>query len=264
MRLKQKIVLGIEYDGSNYYGWQQQKKNITIQSCLEQALSKVANTSIKVSCAGRTDAGVHALGQVVHFETNVKRIYSSWSLGVNSYLPKDITIRWVSNISQNFHARFSAIARKYQYIIDNYPFRPALFQKRVTHFYHHLNEISMNSAAQILIGEHDFSSFRSIQCQSRTPWRKIKYIKVIRKGQYIIINIKANSFLHHMVRNIVGSLIEIGCGNKDDKWLFKLLKFKNRNMAAKTAPARGLYLVSVDYPNYFNLPKTSLKSILIN
>ncbi|VTP65279.1 tRNA pseudouridine synthase A [Serratia rubidaea] len=215
----QKIALGIEYDGSGYYGWQRQQEVPSVQACLEQALSKVADAPITVLCAGRTDAGVHATGQVVHFETPVRRKDAAWTMGVNTHLPPDIAVRWVSPVAEDFHARFSATARRYRYVIFNHRYRPAVLQQGVTHFYHPLDADRMQRAAQALLGENDFTSFRAVQCQSRTPWRNVKHVKVTRHGQYIVVDIKANAFVHHMVRNIVGSLLEIGCGNQDENWM---------------------------------------------
>lgn len=259
----QKIALGIEYDGSRYYGWQQQREVASVQGCLEQALSKVAAAPINVLCAGRTDAGVHATGQVVHFETSARHKDAAWSMGVNTYLPPDIAVRWVSAVADDFHARFSAIARRYRYIIYNHRNRPAVLQQGVTHFYHPLDAVRMHRAAQELLGENDFTSFRAAQCQSRTPWRKVKHIKVTRQGEYIVVDIKANAFVHHMVRNIVGSLIEIGRGKRNENWLAELLALRDRNLAAATARAEGLYLISVDYPEHFALPRSPLGPLFL-
>lgn len=257
-QLTQKIALGIEYNGSRYCGWQQQGELASVQSCLERALSKIADAPINVLCAGRTDAGVHATGQVAHFETNARRKDAAWSMGVNTYLPRDIAVRWARNVSDNFHARFSATARRYRYIIYNHRNRPAVLQQGVTHFHHPLNAVWMHRAAQALLGENDFTSFRAARCQSCTPWRNVKHVQVTRQGEYVVVDIKANAFVHHMVRNIVGSLIEIGCGKKREDWLVELLALRDRNLAAATARAEGLYLVSVDYPKHFALPHSPL------
>ncbi|WP_410014184.1 tRNA pseudouridine(38-40) synthase TruA [Sodalis sp. C49] len=249
-----RIALGIEYDGSRFYGWQRQSEVVSVQSCLEQALSKVANEPIAVQCAGRTDAGVHATGQVVHFDTGARREDSAWTLGVNANLPPDVAVRWVRAVAGEFHARFSATARRYRYIIYNHPYRPAILSRGVTHYYHQLDADIMERAGQCLLGEHDFTSFRALQCQSRTPWRNLKHLQVTRHGAYIVVDIKANAFLHHMVRNIVGSLMEIGCGNRPLEWMNELLEARDRALAAATARAEGLYLVAVDYPGQFDLP----------
>ncbi len=251
----QKIVLGIEYDGSNYYGWQRQQEVASIQAKLEKALSKVANESINIFCAGRTDAGVHATGQVVHFETHAVRQQQAWILGVNANLPSDIAVCWAKKIDNDFHARFSATARRYRYIIYNNKYRSAILNRGVTHYYHPLDHERMHRAAQFLLGENDFTSFRAIQCQSKTPWRNVSHISVTRQGKYVIVDIKANAFVHHMVRNIVGSLLEVGNGNRPEQWIAELLTVKDRTLAAATAKAEGLYLVSVDYPEKYQLPK---------
>ncbi|NHB62341.1 tRNA pseudouridine(38-40) synthase TruA [Photorhabdus sp. RW14-46] len=251
---KMKIALGIEYDGSRYYGWQRQQEVKSVQGCLEEALSKVADEPISVFCAGRTDAGVHATGQVVHFETSVQRKDAAWTMGVNVHLPPDIVVRWVKTVDEGFHARFSATARRYRYIIFNHRYRPAVLANGVTHFHYPLDEKRMHQAAQCILGENDFTSFRAVQCQSKTPWRNVMHINVNRYGHYVVIDIKANAFVHHMVRNIAGSLMEIGCGNQDINWMAQLLALKDRTKAAATAKAAGLYLVAVDYPVQFDLP----------
>ena len=249
-----KLALGIEYDGSCYYGWQRQPEVRSVQGYLERALTTVANHEVNVFCAGRTDAGVHGTGQVVHFETSVQRPDSAWTLGVNANLPKDIAVRWVKEVADDFHARFSATARRYRYIIYNQRLRPAILGQGITHFYHPLDEAAMHRAAQSLLGENDFTSFRAVHCQSKTPWRNISHIHVWRQGAFVIVDIKANAFVHHMVRNIVGSLLEVGCGNQQESWMAELLAAKDRKLAAATARAEGLYLVSVDYPAKFGLP----------
>lgn len=261
---KIKIALGIEYDGSRYYGWQRQQEVASVQGHLEQALTQVANEPISVSCAGRTDAGVHATGQVVHFETQAMRKEVAWTMGVNANLPSDIAVRWVTEVNSEFHARFSATARRYRYVIYNHRFRPAILSHGVTHFHLPLDEARMHRAGQSLLGENDFTSFRAVQCQSRTPWRNVKHLKVTRQGNYVVVDIKANAFVHHMVRNIVGSLLEIGCGNQNENWMAELLAAKDRKLAAATGKAEGLYLVSVDYPDHFNLPEASLGPLFLD
>ncbi|CFQ39037.1 tRNA pseudouridine(38-40) synthase TruA [Yersinia bercovieri] len=258
-----KIALGIEYNGSRYFGWQRQQEVTSVQACLEAALSKVANAPIGVFCAGRTDAGVHATGQVVHFVTTAVRKDAAWTMGANSHLPGDIAVRWVKTVDEDFHARFSATARRYRYIIFNHRYRPAVLAQGVTHCHQPLDAERMGQAAQCLLGENDFTSFRAVQCQSRTPWRNVKHIKVTRHGAYIVVDIKANAFVHHMVRNIVGSLIEIGCGNQDVTWMAELLALKDRTRAAATAKAEGLYLVSVDYPERFGLPAAPMGPLFL-
>ncbi|MGV3346038.1 tRNA pseudouridine(38-40) synthase TruA [Enterobacteriaceae bacterium LUAb1] len=254
----QKLALGIEYDGSHYSGWQRQQEVRSVQARLEKALEKVANHPVVVFCAGRTDAGVHGTGQVVHFETTAVRKEAAWTLGVNANLPADIAVRWVKTVPDDFHARFSATARRYRYVIYNQRLRPAILSRGVTHFYHPLDADKMHRAGQCLLGEHDFTSFRSVQCQSRTPWRNVMHLNISRHGAWVVVDIKANAFVHHMVRNIVGSLLEIGCGNQHEEWMAKLLAAKNRTLAAATAKAEGLYLIAVDYPERFSLPSPSM------
>ncbi|QIQ20635.1 tRNA pseudouridine(38-40) synthase TruA [Zophobihabitans entericus] len=258
-----KIALGIEYDGSRFFGWQRQQEVVSVQAALEKALSQVANEPIEVFCAGRTDAGVHATGQVVHFETNAPRADVAWTLGVNANLPDSVAVRWSTEVSDDFHARFSATARRYRYVICNQKYRPAILSQGMSHYYHPLDEQKMHQAAQYLLGENDFTSFRASQCQSKTPWRNIHHIKVTRQNQYVVVDIKANAFVHHMVRNIVGSLLEVGYGNKPESWIAELLAAKDRTLAAATAKAEGLYLVKVDYPEKFALPDCVLGPLFI-
>ena len=250
-----RIALGIEYDGAAYYGWQRQKDVISVQEELEKALSVVANHPVTVNCAGRTDSGVHGTGQVVHFETEAQRKDVAWSLGVNANLPDDIAIRWVKHVDSSFHARFSATARRYRYIIFNSAFRPGILRTGLSHYHTPLDEVLMQQAGQYLVGEHDFTSFRALHCQANSPIRSIEYLNVSRHNEYIVIDIKANAFLHHMVRNIAGSLIEVGKGVKPVDWLQTLLTYKDRSKAAATAKPGGLYLVEVDYPQQFNIPR---------
>lgn len=259
-----KIALGIEYDGSDYFGWQRQQSHDSVQERLETALSIVANEPITVFCAGRTDAGVHATGQVVHFETQAQRSHGAWTMGVNSHLPTNIAVRWSHSVDHSFHARFSATARRYRYVIYNHRYRPAILAKGVSHYYLPLNETLMHQAAQYLLGENDFTSFRAAQCQSLTPWRNIHHIEVTRQAEYIIVDIKANAFVHHMVRNIVGSLIEVGAGNQQPQWIFDLLKAKDRTLAAATAKPEGLYLVQVDYPSEYQIPNSFLGPLFLH
>ncbi|CAL4320311.1 tRNA pseudouridine synthase A [Buchnera aphidicola (Thelaxes suberi)] len=249
-----KIALGIEYDGSNYCGWQTQNHTATIQLALELALSKIANHPIKVVCAGRTDAGVHSVGQIIHFITNSKRNIKSWILGANYYLPKNISVFGGCFVVNTFHARYSVITRSYQYIINNSIFRSALKNNRSYHFYHHRLDINkMNQAAVFLIGKHDFSAFRAKYCQSNNPIKIIKSISIIRKRNLVVLSIESNSFLYRMVRNITGSLIEIGSNKKSIEWIKSVLEKKNRTIAGPTVPASGLYLSYVRYPKIFNI-----------
>lgn len=251
-----RIALGIEYDGSHFAGWQQQKGDVrTVQGCLEEALSKIADEPIQVVCAGRTDTGVHALNQVVHFDCQQPRDPKAWVLGLNTYLPDDISSIWMREVSGEFSARFSAYERSYRYVIQHRIGRPALLNKRVAWRYGGLDVGKMHEAAQALIGEHDFSAFRSSQCQAKTPVRVMRSIDVTRAGDFIYFDVCANAFLHHQVRNIVGSLIEVGKTVKPVKWMAELLSTKDRTQAGPTAPASGLYLVNVKYPEEFEIPQ---------
>lgn len=249
-----RIALGIEYDGTNYYGWQRQKDVVSVQEELEKALSIVANQPIKVQCAGRTDTGVHSTGQVVHFDTTAVRKPAAWTLGVNGKLPKDIAVRWSKPVDDAFNARFSATARRYRYIICNQSLRPAILGKGVSHYHDKLDAEKMHQAGQYLLGENDFTSFRATQCQSKSPWRKMEHLNVARFGGFIVIDVKANAFVHHMVRNIAGSLITIGKGDQKPEWIKWLLQAQDRRLASATAKADGLYLIDVDYPEEFGLP----------
>ncbi|MFK8258066.1 tRNA pseudouridine(38-40) synthase TruA [Erwinia sp. AnSW2-5] len=258
-----KLALGIEYDGSRYYGWQRQQEVRSVQEKLEIALTKVANHPVEVVCAGRTDAGVHGTGQVVHFETTSQRKDAAWTLGVNTHLPADIAVRWVKAVPDDFHARFSATARRYRYMIYNQRLRPAILGGGITHFYHPLDVEKMQRAGQCLLGENDFTSFRAVQCQSRTPMRNVIHLNVSRYGAYVVVDIKANAFVHHMVRNIVGSLMEVGCGNQSEGWIAELLAAKDRKLAAATGRAEGLYLVAVDYPTRFEIPRPPMGPLFL-
>ncbi len=251
-----RIALGIEYNGHGFFGWQKQREVVGIQQRLEEALAKVANHPVEVICAGRTDAGVHGTGQVVHFDSQFDRRPAAWTLGVNTHLPDNIAVRWAQPVSDDFHARFSATARRYRYIIYNHRLRPGILRHGVSHYHQPLDEQKMHEAGQLLLGERDFSAFRAVQCQSKSPWRNVHHVRVSRQGLYVIVDIKANAFVHHMVRNIVGSLMEVGQGNRPKQWITELLESKDRNLSAATAKAEGLYLVEVDYPAEFGLPKT--------
>ena len=253
-----RIALGIEYDGSRYFGWQRQREVNSVQAELERALSQIANHPVEIQCAGRTDAGVHATGQVIHFDTQAERKLAAWTLGVNSNLPPDIAVRWAKPVSDEFHARFSATARRYRYVILNANLRPAILAGGLSHYHGEIDAQLMHSAGQCLLGEHDFTSFRAVQCQSKTPWRNITHLAVSRQGPYVILDIRANAFLHHMVRNITGSLLEVGMGNQPASGIEQLLMARDRELAGATAKAGGLYLVDVTYPDHFDLPSLPL------
>ncbi len=250
-----RIALGIEYNGQGFYGWQSQENLKTIQGSLESALSHIANEPITLFCAGRTDAGVHATGQVAHFDTKAVREMRAWTFGTNALLPREIAVTWAQIVPENFHARYTALSRRYRYIIYNYPARPAILSGRVAWHYGPLDVSVMNQAGQYLIGEQDFSAFRSAQCESKTPMRNVQSLSVVRTGDYIIIEIMANAFLHHMVRNIVGVLIAVGSKTKEPQWVKTVLESKDRRQAAATADAAGLYLTHVNYPALYSLPE---------
>lgn len=252
-----RIALGLEYDGSPFCGWQYQEGVETVQRCVEQALSKVADHPVRVSCAGRTDAGVHATGQVIHFESDAARTLRSWVLGVNANLPKAVCVLWATPVPDGFHARFSARRRRYRYVLFNRPVRPTFLARRVSWEYRPLDAGLMAEAAQFLVGEHDFSSFRALECQAKHPIRTLYRLEVSRDGQLVFLDAEANGFLHHMVRNIVGVLATIGAGERPASWAQEVLDRRNRTLGGVTAPAHGLYLTGVQYPPEFGLPEPS-------
>jgi tRNA pseudouridine38-40 synthase len=251
-----RIALGIQYNGSRYHGWQFQPELITVQGTLQAALAKITTHDVSLLCAGRTDTGVHATAQVVHFDSPVKRDLRAWVFGTNSYLPRDISVQWAKVVPESFHARFSAIARRYRYFIYNYPARPAALPGQLTWYYMQLDEACMQKAAQHLVGEHDFSAYRAAECQAKQPVRCIEYINIQRHDNVICVDIKANGFLHHMVRNIVGVLLAIGTGKEPVDWSLEILKSCDRRLGGITAPAHGLYFVEAVYPPEFALPTT--------
>ncbi|USQ15057.1 tRNA pseudouridine(38-40) synthase TruA [Legionella lytica] len=252
-----RIALVLEYDGSHYHGWQAQTGLHTVQQALEHALSKVADSPISVVCAGRTDTGVHATNQVVHFDTDKERSIRAWIHGANSFLPKDVCVKWGKELPEEFNARYSATARRYRYIIYNGAIRPALLRSNMTWQYRQLDHRLMHQAAQFLVGEKDFTSFRSVECQSNTPMRNVHKIHVTRANDLVIIDITANAFLHHMVRNIAGVLIAVGSGKHPVSWVEEVLTARDRRLGAETAPAYGLYLVQVTYPQEFGILQNS-------
>lgn len=253
-----RIALGIEYDGGAYAGWQRQAAAPSIQSLLESALARVADAPIALICAGRTDAGVHACGQVAHFDTHALRSSRAWLLGANTYLPADISVRWVRPVPDHFHARYSALARTYRYLILNRTARSALSRGRALVVHGPLDVQVMRAGAAALIGEHDFSAFRSSECQSRSPVRVLSRLQIVRSGgEWVLIEISANAFLHHMARNIVGVLLAIGQGRADPQYAAQLLSARVRDARLVTAAAEGLYFWRVDYPAQFRVPDDS-------
>ncbi|RJS95025.1 tRNA pseudouridine(38-40) synthase TruA [Salinisphaera sp. Q1T1-3] len=248
----------IEYDGSGYHGWQSQPHAASVQDTLEAALSRVANEPIRVVCSGRTDTGVHAQGQIVHFDTAAVRRDRSWLLGTNRYLPDDIAPQWFVPVSDDFHARFQAVAREYRYWIMDRDAPSALWRNRVWHVHHRLDHEAMHIAAQSLLGRQDFSAFRAAGCQAKSPVRDVRAISVVRHGDWIRLDIRANAFLHHMVRNIVGTLAVIGRGEASTDWVAALLRGGDRKQAGMTAPAAGLSLRRVHYPEPVALPEPAI------
>jgi tRNA pseudouridine38-40 synthase len=247
--IKMRIALGIEYNGSQFHGWQCQPSLRTVQDVVSKALAKVANETIpKIICAGRTDAGVHALEQVVHFDTNVLRPDDSWVKGTNTYLPNDVAIKWAKQVNDDFHARFSAVRRHYRYTIANQKIRPAIMREQFAWYPRKLDEKKMVEAAKYLLGKHDFSSFRDSNCQAKSPIREIYMLDIVRHEHLITIDIVANAFLHHMVRNITGVLLAIGIGKYSPDWMNKVLQSCDRREGDITAQPQGLCLVKVDYP----------------
>ncbi|ROR99968.1 tRNA pseudouridine38-40 synthase [Sinobacterium caligoides] len=255
-----RVALGVEYDGSQYHGWQIQRKPPvpTVQAELEQALEKIANHPVSVVCAGRTDAGVHGTCQVVHFETTVDRPYKAWIRGTNTQMDPSVRVVWAKDVADDFHARFSATARRYRYVIANTAVQPGIFHKGLTWHAFPLDAERMHRAAQYLVGEQDFTSFRALACQSNTPFREVKKVQVSRRGDLVIVDIQANAFLLHMVRNIVGSLLFVGDGRREPEWIESLMALKDRSQAAATAAPNGLYLVAVDYPAAYEIPEHPL------
>ncbi len=256
--MSERIALCVEYDGAAFHGWQRQASPLlpTVQSALEKALSAIADTAISISCAGRTDTGVHATGQVIHFDAPIDRGEKAWLMGTNSLLPASVRVQWAKTVDARFHARFSATERRYRYVIHCHAVAPALMRGQLTHSRVPLDAVAMHEAGKALIGEHDFSAFRAAGCQSRTPWRHVSQLQVYRRGNFLVIDIRANAFLQHMVRNIAGSLMAVGRGEQPLHWLAELLSGRDRTKAAATASPAGLYLVSVGYPAEYGLPVT--------
>jgi len=253
-----RIALGIEYDGSNFRGWQSQDagQNVrTVQTVLEAAASRVADEPIAVVCAGRTDAGVHASGQVIHFDTAAVRSERAWVFGINANLPKDVCVLWAKPVGDDFHARFTAVRRAYRYTILMRPVRPTFLAYRVTWHHRDLSPEPMREAAQYLLGEHDFSSYRAVGCQARSPVRTLHKLEVTRQGPFLHLDLEANAFLHHMVRNVAGVLMAIGAGERNPQWAREVLEARDRTVGGITAPPHGLYLTRVDYPEIHGLPQ---------
>lgn len=257
-----RIALGIEYDGRPYCGWQYQDHSPSVQAEVEQALSNVAAHPVRVTCAGRTDTGVHAAEQVVHFDTEAIRDGKAWVMGTNTNLPNSVSVLWAQAVDETFHARFSALRRRYRYVIFNRPVRPAVLAGRVAFNFRRLDESRMRAAAQYLLGEHDFNAYRALACQAKSPVRTVYRLDVTRRDELILIDIEANAFLHHMVRNIAGVLMAIGAGELEPEWAKEVLDGRDRSLGGVTAPPDGLYLMEVVYPEVFALPRLPPSSAL--
>ena len=260
-----RFAASVQYDGASFHGWQSLKTGLpTIQEAVEKALSKVANHPVSVVCAGRTDAGVHGCHQVIHFDSDSIRSERGWAYGANANLPDEVSINWVKPMTDDFHARFSAQWRRYRYVILNMPIRPAHLHKGVTWNFRPLDEERMKEAAQYLLGEHDFTSYRAVQCQAKNPVRTITRLDVSRHGSLIVLDIQANAFLHHMVRNIAGVLMAVGCGKQEPAWAKTVLEAKDRAQGGVTASPCGLYFVDVGYPEEFELPKAQANPFFVS
>lgn len=249
-----RIALGIEYDGTDFHGWQRLKSGPSVQAAVERALSKVAAHPVLISCAGRTDTGVHGRCQVVHFDTEAQRDMRGWILGTCSNLPVSVAVMWAQSVPESFHARYAARSRRYRYHILNRPVRAALDARYVTWERLPLDAARMHDAAQALLGTHDFSAFRALSCQAAHPHRHVLAVNVRREGEQVFVDIEANGFLHHMVRNIVGSLLMIGRGERPLEWMAELLAGCNRQIAGPTALASGLTFIGPRYEVHWGLP----------
>ena len=246
--------MGVEYHGAAFHGWQSQPHGKTVQDVLERALAAIAAAPVRVVSAGRTDAGVHALSQVAHFDTDAIRPQNAWVRGTNAHLPDQVAVRWSQPVGDDFHARFAARSRTYRYILRNHAVRPALDAGRVGWFHQPLDVPAMNRAAQQLLGEHDFSSFRAAECQAKSPLKTLYQADIVKRGNFVIFDFRANAFLQHMVRNVVGALVAVGKGGKPTEWITELLAKRDRTSAAPTFSAAGLYLAGVEYEARWQLP----------
>lgn len=255
-----RFALCVEYAGANYNGWQRQKTGEVrcIQTEVERALAKIANHPVSVICAGRTDTGVNGTYQVIHFDCQHLRPERALVLGTNTHLPDDIAIKWAKLVPADFHARFGALERRYRYIILNSSVKPAVLAKGVTWTHKQLDVAAMHQAGQSLVGEHDFTSYRAVACQAKSPVREIRELNVYQSGQLIVIDVRANAFLHHMIRNIAGVLMKIGSGEAPVRWSQEVLEHRDRREGGVTAPPWGLYFVDVKYPAEFELPPSEL------
>ena len=249
-----RIAIGVSYDGAQFNGWQSQPDGNTVQDQLERALGAIADAPVRVTGAGRTDAGVHALAQVAHFDTAALRPTSAWVRGANALLPPSIAVQWALEVSEEFNARFSAVSRRYAYLLYCHPVRPALLAGRTAWYHASLDLEAMRAAARALIGRHDFSAFRSSQCQARSPVRTLARLDIDTIGPYVRFDVRADAFLHHMVRNIVGSLLYVGAARQRPAWMAQVLESRDRRRAAPTFAPQGLYLAEVEYEPRWRLP----------
>ncbi|MCL2076518.1 MAG: tRNA pseudouridine(38-40) synthase TruA [Betaproteobacteria bacterium] len=253
-----RIALGLEYDGRSFHGWQRQKGLPSVQMVLEEALFRIAGHSVNVRCAGRTDAGVHALGQVVHFDTLANRPETAWVRGVNSFLPASVAVRWSREVSDDFHARYAAKSRRYRYLLLNRGERSGLWAGRAGWFHRPLCLEVMQKAAEFLVGEHNFSAFRAAECQAKNPVRNLTHAEIGQEGDFFFFDFEANAFLQHMVRNMVGSLVYVGKGAWMPEYLHELLLAGDRTLAAPTFPPDGLYFLGPSYDSALQLPMAAL------
>lgn len=257
-----RIAIGVEYDGRPYCGWQSQTAEDTVQDTLQRALSRIAGEPVSVIAAGRTDTGVHALEQVVHFDTQVERPLSAWVRGVNAVLPESVAVCWAHPVPDEFHARFSAHGRSYRYLLLNRPVRSALHAGKAGWFHAPLDLAAMQEAAEYLLGEHDFSAFRSSECQAKSPVKHLRQLDIRREGGMLVFDLNAGAFLHHMVRNIVGCLVYVGKGKHPPQWMKEILEGRNRIMAAPTFAPDGLYLRRIQYEAKWGLPQMDNETML--
>ena len=257
-----RIAIGVEYDGSPYCGWQSQADGQTVQDTLQHSLSQIAAEPISIIAAGRTDTGVHALEQVVHFDTQAVRPLTAWVRGVNALLPDSIAVRWAHPVPDEFHARFSAHGRSYRYLLINRPTRPAIHAGKAGWFHAPLDLAAMQAAAQGLVGKHDFSAFRAAQCQAKSPVKHLHQLDIFRHGEVLIFDLSADAFLHHMVRNIVGCLVYVGKGKYSPGWLAEILDSRERSLAAPTFAPDGLYLRRIQYEEKWGLPQMDNETTL--
>lgn len=255
----------VEYNGAHFHGWQHQKHHDepSVQAALEAAFSRVGDHPITVHCAGRTDSGVHATRQVIHFDSHAPRKPYSWLMGTNTHLPANVAIQWLAPVADDFHARFNAQARYYRYLVINTSMRPALHHEQMTWWRHKLDHDAMHQAAQLLLGEHDFSAFRAKDCQAKSPIKTMHHLTVKRWGDLIMLEVKGSAFLYHMIRNIMGVLLPIGDGRKPVEWCAEVLASKDRTQAGITAPPNGLHFVGVEYPPEYAIPSSAYGPVML-